>query len=197
MGDNGGATAACSARLLGPASCGLTNGTRIAAEPNRNLCNGGQPTQPSGNNVRGWDWKCVGSNTVSCHADPCDICDPNITLPAVAFQSQVLKQTITYGAGTCEVVGTVAGQKADKLYVPNSPYILTLTAPGNLSYSKSQAPAASPSNFCSPCYRRPSSVTGALFTVQRASSSGVCNTGTPLDGGQSVVIPATGFTVTP
>lgn len=196
-GVNGGVSATCSAPLLGSAKCGLTNGTRIPRAPNRNLCDVGQPSQPVGDNIRGWEWTCLAADTVSCRADPCNACVQSITLPAVLMQGNLSKQTILYGSGTCEVIGSVERLQSDGLTIENKPFTLSLTAPGNLSYSKSQAPAASPSNFCSPCYRRPSSVTGALFTVQRASSSGVCNTGTPLDGGQSVVIPATGFTVTP
>jgi hypothetical protein len=179
-GSNEGTTATCTApRIVYTAGCGTTNGTRVPGQPNQNLClTGNANSTPIGSQTVGWDWTCsAGGNTVSCHADPCDACSGSVVQ---SFERALLNQTITYGGGTCAVAGLVTGTMTDGLFVSNATYTLGLkNANGTLTYSKTQVPDAAPSNYCSPCYRIPTAVSGT-FKVKR-QANGSCNTGTPLD----------------
>lgn len=187
---NGGTTASCSAPLLGAGGCGATHGTRIPNKPNANLCNTGTPSTVTGNNTTGWDWTCTGASTVSCHADPCDVCAGD--LPQATRSDTVPDQTISYGSGTCQVTGTVEWSVVDRLLPGNTTYTLDLAnSVTGLSYSRSQLPPTAPSNYCTPCYRLPKTISGGNFTVQR-KVPGSCSTASPLDtAGNKITLPVT------
>lgn len=186
----GGNDATCNAPLLGAGGCGATNGTRIPNKPNANLCATGTPGTVTGNNTTGWDWNCTGVSTVSCHADPCDVCAGD--LPQAARSDSLSDQTISYGSGTCQVTATVDWSVVDTLMPANGTYTLDLAnSIAGLSYSKSQLPPTAPPKYCAPCYRLPKTISGGTFSVQR-KVPGSCNTSSPLDtAGTKITLPVT------
>lgn len=189
-GFKGGTDATCTVPLLGAASCGATNGTRIPNPPNKNLCSTGTPGTVTGDNIAGWSWNCTGVNTVSCHADPCDVCSGD--LPVAARSDTLADQTISYGSGTCQVTGTVDWSEVDQLVPANGTYTLDMAnSITGLSYSRAQLPPTAPVKYCTPCYRLPKTISGGSFTVQR-KVPGSCTTASPLDtAGTKITLPVT------
>ena len=194
QGIDGGRTATCVAPLLGAGYCGATHGTRIPNDPNFNLCATGTPGPVTGNATDGWNWTCTGTNTVSCHADPCDLCAGD--LPRVTVRDLVGPQTINYGSGTCRVRGSVEWQEVDLITSANNTYVTRISDAGTgLAYSKSQQPGAAPVRYCTPCYRQAKTLAAGRFVVRRVADD-VCNTGTALDSeGNEVEIPASAHAV--
>jgi hypothetical protein len=179
---NGGLTAACIATLpaaTAPGACGLANGTTIPSKPNINLCTGGNPSVVSGTGP--WTWDCMGTNTVSCSANLCDVCAGNI---AGGVKNEAIStQFITYGGGVCQVSGSVTWTEGDILSSNNAAQLLRIKHDGSgVMLDKVSLPPAAAAEYCPPCYMRAKSISGN-FTVQKA---GVC-TGT-LNDGNSVTI---------
>lgn len=192
FGANGGDDASCSAPLLGPGACGSSNDTKIPNPPNFNLCSVGD-AGPVISVSSGWDWTCSGATVTSCHADKCDECVG--ALPGELRQGSLTHQTITHGTGSCEVRGTVKWTSVDELVNINPVSTVTLANPeSGLTFSLAQSLPSAPSNFCTPCFRKPQSVPNATFFVRR-TSGGACNTGTSLDSGQIIQLPITSVTI--
>ncbi len=197
-GINSGTNAVCTAPLLGAGACGSTHGTRIPNSPNQNLCATGTAGTVTGDTVNGWNWVCTGTSgsTANCHADPCDVCNGDLTM--VGRSDVIADQTINYGSGTCQIKGTVAWNVVDRLVAANSAFNVAMAESGSgLAYAKSQLPPAAPANYCTPCYRYPKTITGAFFEVER-KMPGACSTGTSLDtAGTKVTITPSSVTITP
>lgn len=161
---NGGGGSSGSSQPNG--ACGPASGTTISSAPNFNLCSAGTPSAVTGNGP--WIWVCHGTSTDSpqCQANPCTACSGTVSATYSG------PRTVT---GSCSLSGTTTWNETDKLISDPSASATVSWTDAIGAFSLVVSGVSAPSNYCSPCYAVPQSVSNAKTLVN--NKSGPCGSG--------------------
>jgi hypothetical protein len=199
QGQNGGATAACSAALFTngvPVTgvCGPASGTTIPDQPNANLCASGwvesAPTYTGG----GWTWICSGSNggasSSLCSAGECTACAGSVTAPQATAPF-----TMNIG-GQCDVTAYAVWTETDVISPVNNGVTISWANDPLIGgmFTRPVMPVAAGKAYCPPCYQKPQGVAGYGMVI-RAVKTGTCPQNAALDAGQTLTLPGSNASV--
>jgi len=190
-----GSVASCGAvnSGAGPGICGLTNGTSIPDQPNKNLCASGSAGAVTGSGP--WFWTCVGQQqyagrNASCQANLCQACSGSVT--------STVTGTLSIGsmaANGCTVKAVPSWTETDIYATSGKSTKLQWNDPMYGTFMQLLAEAGASATYCPPCYRSAQSVSNARVTVQGVA--GTCPSDNAINSGQPVTYNATNVTLTP